>query len=92
MTALRILIYGNHMPPKTPTKTTVYLDETSYERLKRMAKAQGRPTASLVREAVMEYAARHDARTRPKSIGAFRSKRRDLSERAEELLDGFGRT
>ncbi len=79
------------MPP-TPTKTTVYLDESTYARLKRIAKAQGRPTASLVREAVMEYAARHDTRRRPKSIGAFRSKRRNLSERAEDLLNGFART
>lgn len=77
------------MPP--PTKTTVYLDEESYARLKRIARAQGRPTASLVREAVVEYAARHDTRTRPKSIGAFRSKRGDLGERAEDLLAGFGR-
>jgi hypothetical protein len=75
-----------------PTKTTVYLDEPSYARLKRIARAQGRPTASLVREAVMEYAARHDTRGRPKSIGAFRSKRHDLSERAEDLLNDFGRT
>ena len=82
-------MYGCHMPP--PTKTTVYLDEKSYARLKRIAKAQGRPTASLVREAVVEYTARYDTRTRPKSIGAFRSKRGDLSERAEDLLTSFGR-
>ena len=78
------------MPP--PAKTTVYLDDQAYARLKRIAKVQGRSTASLVREAVTEYAARHDVRSRPKSIGAFHSKRRDLSERAEDLLQGFGRS
>ena len=83
------MVYGCYM--KENTKTTVYLDERSYERLKRRAKAQGRATAALVREAVMEYAARHDTRARPASIGAFRSTRTDLSEQAEDLLNGFGR-
>lgn len=83
------MVYSYHMEENT--KTTVYLDQQSYERLKRLAKAQGRATAALVREAVVEYAARHDPRTRPASIGAFRSTRTDLSEQAENLLDGFGR-
>jgi hypothetical protein len=45
-----------------------------------------------VREAVAEYAARHEPRRIPKSVGAFASGRRDLSERAEELLKGMGRS
>ena len=72
-------------------KTTVYLDAEDYRRLKRIAAEDGRPPAALVREAVSEYAARHAPRKRPKSIGAGRSGRKDLSERAEELLAGFGR-
>ena len=72
-------------------KTTVYLTETEYRRLKEMAKLQKRPAAELVREAVAEYANRHASHETPQSLGAGRSGRGDLSERAEELLDGFGR-
>jgi hypothetical protein len=75
----------------TPAKTTVYLDASVYEDLKRLARAQGRPAAELVREAVAEYAARHAVRARPRSVGAGRSGSGDLAERAEELLEGMGR-
>jgi len=72
-------------------KTTVYLDADDYRALKRIAARKKRQPAELVREAVAEYAARHERRRAPKSIGAFASGRRDLSERAEELLKGIGR-
>jgi predicted transcriptional regulator len=71
-------------------KTTVYLDEEAYRRLKQMARARRRPPAEMVREAVAEYTARHAPRRKPRSIGAGKSGRRDLAQRAEELLDGFG--
>lgn len=80
-------IYGYHMPDTT--KTTVYLSAADYRRLKAMARAEGRTTAELVREAVALYVARRGTR-RPASIGAGRSGRADLSERAEELLQGMG--
>ena len=73
-------------------KTTVYLDPADYRALKRIAARTKRQPAELVREAVAEYAARHEARKAPRSIGAFASGRRDLSERAEELLQGMGRS
>ena len=74
-------------------KTTVYLDAADYRALKRIAAKTRRPPAELVREAVAEYAARHDsARRIPKSVGAFSSGRHDLSERAEDLLKGMGRS
>ena len=72
-------------------KTTVYLDPEAYRALKRMAQRTGRPPAELVREAVAEYAVKHAPRRRARSIGGFSSGRRDLSERAEELLSGLGR-
>lgn len=72
-------------------KTTVYLDAADYRRLKLLAQGDGRPPAALIREAVSEYAARHAPRRKAKSIGAGRSGRKDLSERAEDLLAGFGR-
>ena len=73
------------------TKTTVYVDTGDYRRLKAIARQQGRKTAALVREAVSEYARRHGARKRPRSLGAGHSGRNDLSERAEKLLSGMGR-
>ena len=72
-------------------RTTVYLDEGDYQRLKAMARQEGRKTAELVREAVAEYARARSAR-KPRSLGIGRSGRRDLGERAETLLEGLGRS
>jgi hypothetical protein len=71
-------------------KTTVYLDAADYQRLKALARRQGRKPAELVREAVAVYA--HRGGTTPRSLGAGRSGARNLSERAEALLKGLGRT
>jgi len=71
-------------------KTTLYMDEATYRRLKQLARASRRAPASLVREAVAEYTARLTRRQKPKSVGAFKSGRRDLGQRAEELLAGLG--
>lgn len=78
-------IYGDHME-----KTTLYLEAADYRKLKRIAAADKRAPAALVREAVAEYVARRASRTLPSSVGAFGSGRSDLSERAEELLVGMG--
>lgn len=74
----------------SPQKTTVYLDAADYRRLKALARSAGRSTASLVREAVAQYAARERPSRQPRSLGAGRSRRGDISERAEDLLGGFG--
>ena len=71
-------------------KTTVYMDEETYRRLKRIARERHRPPAAMVREAVAEYTARHAPRRKARSVGAFRSGRRDLGQRAEALLAGLG--
>lgn len=71
-------------------KTTVYLEATDYRRVRDLASREHRPAAELIREAVSEYVRRRDSRVQPSSIGAGRSGRSDLSERAEELLSGFG--
>src|SRR5206468_2282103 len=84
-----ITIYGSHM---STAKTTVYLDAADYERLKAIARRERRPPAALVREAVKEYAQRRDRRPVPRSLGAGRSGGAKLSERAEELLEGMGRS
>ena len=71
-------------------KTTVYLDPLDYRKLKALAQEEGRAPAALIREAVAEYARRHEKKRMPKSIGMGRSGRSDLSERFEEMLEGFG--
>jgi predicted transcriptional regulator len=72
-------------------KTTVYLDEETYRRLKQIARGRGRAPASMVREAVAEYTVRHAPRRKARSVGAFKSGRRDLGQRAEALLAGLGK-
>ncbi|MBI4420731.1 MAG: ribbon-helix-helix domain-containing protein [Gemmatimonadetes bacterium] len=73
-----------------PTKTTVYLTDSDYRRLKQLARRQGVPAAKLVREAVAEYVRKRTRRLRPRSIGGFRSGLGDVAERAEEYLEGMG--
>ena len=72
-------------------KTTVYLDSSSYQRLKHIAQREGRKPAELVREAVAEYAARHgEGRRVPASVASFASGKGDLATRDETYLEGFG--
>ena len=72
-------------------KTTVYLDADEYERIKEIARIEGRAPAELVREAVAEYARRKRPQRKPRSIGVGHSGRGDVAEHAEELLAGMGR-
>jgi hypothetical protein len=71
-------------------KTTVYLGRDDYARLKSLARREGRPPAALIREAVREYTREHGPPPLPRSLGSGRSGCGDLSERAEELLEGMG--
>ncbi len=75
----------------TPGKTTIYLDDADYRRLKRLAREARRPAAELVREAVADYVRRHAPARHPRSLAAGRSGRPDLGMRAEQLLKGLGR-
>jgi predicted transcriptional regulator len=71
-------------------KTTVYLDEGDYRRLKAIGREIRRSPAALVREAVAEFARKHGRRRKILSLGAGHSGRGDVAERAEELLKGMG--
>jgi metal-responsive CopG/Arc/MetJ family transcriptional regulator len=71
-------------------KITVSLDEATVLSLRRLAQAQGRSQAELVRDAVMQYL-RQAHCPEPKGIGAYRSGRSDISGQAEELLKSVGR-
>lgn len=68
-------------------RTTVFLDEQLDRDVKSIAEREGRPAASVVREALAEYVARHRREAPPLSfVGAGRSGRSDVSERHEEIL------
>jgi hypothetical protein len=71
-------------------RTTVYLERNSYRALKQLARDRGVSAASLVREAVSEYAARHAPRRAPRSVGVFSTDDPRLASRAEDLLEGMG--
>ena len=73
-------------------KTTIYLDDDEYRRLKRRAERAGTSAAELIRAAVTDFLRGESTEDRPRSFGLGRSGSGDLSERAEELLDGFGRS
>ncbi len=82
-----------HARPEKTQKTTLYLEADDYRRLKRLAARRRVAPAHLVREAVAEYVVKHATSREARSIGAFSSGRRDLSERSEELLQrGFGKS
>jgi predicted transcriptional regulator len=77
--------------PGPSQKTTVYLDQVEYRRLKQLARARGCAPALLLREAVAEYTMRYAPAKLPRGLGAFRSGKRNLGSRADALLKGMGR-
>lgn len=70
------------------TKTTVYLPEELKHALERLATAQGRSEAAVIRDAIAAAALAND-RPRPRG-GLFAGGDRGLSEEAESWLAGFG--
>ncbi len=70
-------------------KTTIYLHEALYERIRQLADATGRTHAAVVREALEEYLGGGNRVRRPRSVGLGVGAP-DLSTRAEELLKGMG--
>ena len=67
-------------------KTTLYLEDEVRERIARVAKETGRSQAEVIRDALRAFFMR---RKKPRSIGLGKGGP-DLSDRAEDLLDGFG--
>jgi hypothetical protein len=68
-------------------RTTIFIPETLERDLQLYASQEGRPTASVVREALAEYiAARRSGASLPSFAGAFDSGHVDTAERHEEIL------
>jgi predicted transcriptional regulator len=71
-------------------RTTIYLDEHTRERLQRLAEASGQTQAAVIREAIAVYSSTRSVRRAPRSVAMGGSATGELSERAEDLLEGFG--
>jgi hypothetical protein len=69
-------------------KTTIYLEDDIYERIRQLAQDSGRTQAAVIREALSRLATR--GKRRPRSLGLGASGRPDLSDCTDELLDGLG--
>jgi predicted transcriptional regulator len=67
-------------------KTTLYLEDDVRARIAVVAKSTGRSQADVIRDALRSVLMR---RTRPQSVGLGRGGP-DLSDHADDLLDGFG--
>ena len=74
-------------------RTTVFVEDAALDALRAIARRRGITLAEVTREALSAYITKHQARRKTLSIiGIGRSGRRDVAERAEELLkEGFGR-
>ena len=72
-------------------KTTVYLPGPLKDRISRVARAQRRSEAAVIRDALEKYTA-NEGRPRP-TLPLFESVGRpDLADRVDEVLaEGFGR-
>lgn len=73
-------------------RTTVYLEGAEYQRLKRLADAEGRSAAELIRAAVARFLEEAHETGQPDWIGSMASGDADWAEDAPERLDGFGQS
>ena len=74
-------------------RTTVFADEDILKKLREIAKKEKSSVSEVTRKALHEYVSRRrPKRSRLSLIGIGRSGRKDVAERAEELVGkGFGR-
>ncbi len=74
-------------------RTTVFADDEVLGALQAIARRRGVTLSEVTREALAAYVSRSQRRRKPLTLtGIGRSGRKDVAERAEELLgEGFGR-
>ena len=74
-------------------RTTVFADDDVIKKLREIAKRENCTVSEVTRKALNEFVSRRGRkRSRLSLIGVGRSGRKDVAERAEELLGkGFGR-
>ena len=71
-------------------KTTIYLDDAEYRRLKRIAERERTSGAELIRAAVSAFLARRQPATVPAWVGMLESESTVAAQDEDELLEGFG--
>ena len=71
-----------------PKKTTLYLGDEESALLKQASEQEGVSQGAIITRALRSYFRGRSKKAR--SVGAGRSGRKDLSERAEDLLNGMG--
>ena len=68
-------------------RTTVFADEDVFRKLREVAKRENSTVSEIIRKSLSEYVSqRSSKRSRLSLIGIDRSGRKDVAERAEELL------
>ena len=69
-------------------RTTVYLDDEIALAIRQLAETQKCSQAEIIRDALRKYIKQTSRRGRPalSGVGAYRSGRSDVSEKAEDLL------
>lgn len=68
-------------------RTTLFADDSMLNDLRRVAEERGMSLAEVIRQALRQFLRQyHTSPSRLSLLGAGRSKRRDVGERAEELL------
>ena len=74
-------------------RTTIFADDEVIGALQAIARRRGVTLSDITREALTAYVTRQRRRRKPLTLaGIGSSGRRDVAERAEELLkEGFGR-
>ena len=74
-------------------RTTVFVEDTVLDALRAIARRSGVSLAEVTREALSAYVSkRHGGHKSLSIIGIGRSGRRDIAERAEDILkESFGR-
>ena len=71
-------------------KTTIYLDDTEYRRLKRLAERERMSAAEMIRAAVSAYVGERDPGALPEWVGMLDAGPSLAESDEEELLEGFG--
>jgi len=68
-------------------RTTIFANESLLETLRDLAKKENMSVSAAIRAALQEYVGKRQGTARPPSfLGIGRSGRKDIAERAEELL------
>jgi Arc/MetJ-type ribon-helix-helix transcriptional regulator len=84
-------MYGRMYGMRGKKKTTIYLSEELKHDIERVASCDGRSEADVIRDALQTAMADRDYPEPRIPLVPYGLGAPDIAERAEELLEGFGR-